>query len=142
VIALVVLSSVVSGQESASAGQPSPCLRFAFGVWNPLLNWEEAGHAGKADANGQAVRRLRDSIFLQQPGSTAADGMIWDEKSGGRRVVVFPAWWPAGIVVQFDSMTVSGDTLRGIAEAMVADGAAARPTAKVRALRVACGQSR
>ncbi|MEP7347993.1 MAG: hypothetical protein ABI877_22180 [Gemmatimonadaceae bacterium] len=122
--------------------QPSPCLRFAFEAWKPPLNWEGAGHLGDADASGLAARRLRDSIFLQQPGSAAADGMVWDEKSGGRRVFVFPMWWPAGIVVQFDSATVPRDTLRGVAEAMVADGAAARPTARVRALRVACGDSR
>ena len=142
VMALVVFAISTAGQERAGPRQPSPCLRFAFDVWKPPLNWEEAGHAGDADANGQAVRRLRDSIFLQQPGSTAADGMVWDETSGGRRVFVFPAWWPVGIVVQFDSATVSGDTLRGVAEAMVADGAAARSTAKVRALRVSCGKSR
>ena len=97
---------------------------------------------GKAEASGQAARRLRDSIFLQLPGSAVADGMVWDDQSGGRRVFVFPAWWPVGIVIQFDSATVSGDTLRGVAEAMVADGTAPRPTTRVRALRVTCGNSR
>ena len=140
--ALLVLSTAITGQPSVVGGQPSPCLRFAFGAWNPPLNWEAAGHAGQAESNGQAARRLRDSIFLQLPGAAAADGMVWDDKSGGRRVFVFPVWWPVGIVVQFDGATVSGDTLRGMAEAMVADGAAPHPSATVRALRVACGNSR
>ncbi len=141
-IAGIVAAQAVRAQGARNVPQPSPCLRFAFGAWNPSLNWEGAGHLGDADANGQVVRRLRDSIFLQQPGSVASDGMVWDEKSGGRRVFVFPAWWPVGIVVQFDSATIARDTLRGLAEAMVADGSAARPTAKVRALRVTCGAGR
>lgn len=139
---LVALPHLAGGQEGARPPQPSPCLRFAFDLWNPPLNWEGAGHSGNADTNGKAVRHLRDSIFLQQPGSSPADGMVWDDNSGGRRVFVFPVWWPAGIVIQFDSTTVGRDTLRGVAEAMVADGSAARPIAKVRALRVACGGSR
>ena len=142
VIGVLAASRPAIAQVGRDAPQPSPCLRFAFGPWNPPLNWEVAGHPGNADANGQAARRLRDSIFLQQPGSAAADGMVWDEKSGGQRLFVFPVWWPVGIVVQFDSATLARDTLRGIAEAMVADGTAAQSIAKVRALRVACGNSR
>ena len=102
-IAFLVVSGPASPQVGHDTPQPSLCLRFAFDVWNPPLNWEGAGHQGNADANAQAARRLRDSIFLQQPGSAAADGMVWDEKSAGQRVYVFPAWWPVGIVVQFDS---------------------------------------
>ena len=141
-IAFLVVSGPASPQVGHDTSQPSLCLRFSFDVWTPPLNWEGAGHQGNADANAQAARRLRDSIFLQQPGSAAADGMVWDEKSAGQRVYVFPAWWPVGIVVQFDSATLARDTLRGVAEAMVADGNAARSAAKVRALRVDCGKSR
>lgn len=106
------------------------------------MNWSEAGHLGKADVSGAAARRLRDSIFLQQPGSDPRDGMIWDDKSNGRRLFLFPVWWPAGVQIDFDDTTLDGDTLRGTAVAMVADGNAAHPTAPVRALRVACGGSR
>lgn len=137
----LIAAGVAATVAATGTRQPSPCLRFAFGAWNPPLSWESAGHAGNADASGQAVRRLRDSIFLQQPGA-AADGMVWDEKSAGRRVYVFPAWWPAGIVVEFDSATIARDTLRGIAEAMVADANAPRSISHVRALSVACGSSR
>lgn len=139
----VVMTVLLTAAPAAAQrqGSPSPCLRLAFESWSPPLNWGAAGHLGDADASGKAARRLRDSIFLQQPGA-AADGMVWDEKSEGRRLFVFPAWWPAGIIIQFDSATVTGDTLRGIAEAMVADGDAQRSTARVRALRVACGGRR
>jgi hypothetical protein len=126
---------------TAHAVQPSPCLRFSFGEWTPPLNWEGAGHHGTAEGTGGAARRLRDSIFLQ-PGSNDSDGMVWDEKSGGHQVFVFPFWWPAGIVVRFDSTTIARDTLRGMAVALVADGSTARPATRVRALRVACGRSR
>ncbi|MFN8570510.1 MAG: hypothetical protein U0132_00560 [Gemmatimonadaceae bacterium] len=119
-----------------------PCLRFAFGPWQPPLDWAEAGHAGSAQGSGEAARRLRDSIFLQQPGRDHGDGMAWDERSNGTRLYLFPEWWPAGVVIQFDSTSLAGDTLRGVAQAMVADGDARRSTTRVRALRVACGKSR
>ncbi|MBV6520104.1 MAG: hypothetical protein MNPFHGCM_00209 [Gemmatimonadaceae bacterium] len=129
---------------TATAQRPGaswPCLRLAFDAWSPPLDWASAGHAADSSASGKAARRLRDSIFLQQPGS-AADGMVWDEKSAGRRLFVFPAWWPAGISIEFDSATLTRDTLQGVAEAIVADGDARRSTARVRALRVDCGGSR
>lgn len=129
----------------ALAQQTTPnasCLRFGFGTWRPPLDWEAAGHPGSAERSGEAARRLRDSIFLRQPGSPPSDGMMWDERSNGSRLYLFPEWWPAGVVIQFDSTTLSGDTLRGTAEAMVADGSAARSRTTVRALRLACGSRR
>ncbi len=139
VVGIVALPSSLASQQST---RTPPCLRFAFGPWRPPLDWEGAGHAGSAEHNGEAVRRLRDSIFLQQPGRDHGDGMAWDERSNGARLYLFPEWWPAGVVIQFDTTAVAGDTLHGVAEAMVADAGAQRSTARVRALRVACGNSR
>ena len=134
----------VAAQRDSSGAPPRaddrPCLSFAFGGWTPPLDWQSAGHLGNAGESGAAARRLRDSIFLQKSSEAAAgrDGMMWDEQSGGTRLVLFPTWWPAGILVRFDPTSLAGDTLRGTAEAMVADAGQKNPTASVRALRRGC----
>jgi hypothetical protein len=135
-----------AAQNAGDRARPSvgadgrPCLSFAFGTWTPPLDWQSAGHRGDAEESGAAARRLRDSIFLQKSGDAGAgrDGMMWDEQSGGTRLVLFPWWWPAGVLVRFDSSSLAGDTLRGTAEAMVADAGQKNPTATVRALRRGC----
>lgn len=140
--AIVALTGPASLASQDTTAVAAPCLRFAFGAWDPPLNWDGAGHSGSADASGQAARRLRDSIFLLQPTASPRDGMVWDESSRGTRLFLFPAWWPAGVIIRFDSTLQVGDTLRGMAEAMVADGFVRRSTTRVRALRVRCGGSR
>jgi hypothetical protein len=142
VVVSLTIAAGTSAAQTPTDGRQSPCLRFAFGAWQPPLDWEGSGHSGNAGASGEAVRRLRDSIFLQQPGADPRDGMVWDEKSNGSRVYLFPAWWPAGVIIQFDSASLAGDTLRGVAVAMVADAATKGSTSRVRALRVRCGGSR
>lgn len=142
---LLAVAGPAWGQSAGDTTRPHapadrPCLIFAFGTWTPPLDWQSAGHEGSADRSGAAARRLRDSIFLQNrdDAGAARDGMMWDDASGGTRLLLFPWWWPAGILVHFDTTTLAADTLRGTAEAMVADASHRNPTATVRALRRGC----
>lgn len=144
VLSLVVAAVPARAQRPDSLRAEHPCLRFAFGTWSPPLEWNMAGHLGDATETGSFIRHARDSVYLQKKESESAhrDGMVWDEESGGRRLLLFPIWWPAGVSVEFNASSLARDTLSGTATAFVANGAKERPVTTVRALRVACGGSR
>jgi hypothetical protein len=104
------------------------CLGFAFGRWTPALDARAAGHG-----------------TLPPAGSLphAPNGRDWAAAlSSGRdtTLMLFPGWWPAGVHVRLPSgARVTGDTVRGTATALVADGRLRAPTAAVLAWLVPCG---
>jgi hypothetical protein len=65
--------------------------------------------------------------------------MVWTEEGGRQRLILFPSWWPAGVVITFPPGAL-GDTLQGDAEALVADLARPRSHARARVLRAGCNR--
>ena len=119
-------ASPISPAPPASPGIPE-CLGFSFGKWTPALDARAAGHDPRA-RTGQA----------QAPG-----GRDWaSELLSGRdsTLMLFPHWWPAGVLIDFRAPAVHGDTLRGRATALVADGRLTAPVAPVLAWGVPCGR--
>lgn len=103
------------------------CYRFAFGKWTPPLDRAEAGH---------------DPAARGGPG--APNGRDWAVSGfgGGATLMLFPAWWPAGVTVKLDGPPpVVGDTARGTATALVADGRKSPPVAPIAVLGVPCGRA-
>lgn len=111
-------------QEAAARADdrpPAECFRFAFGAWNPPLDWTASGHRDKPQAAAGAHGR---------------ENAAHVERDGGP-LLLFPSFWPAGVLIRFDR-TVAGDTLRGTATALVADAARTPSVAAITALRVPC----
>jgi len=59
--------------------------------------------------------------------------------SGDSVLMLYPPWWPVGVLVHFRERSTNGDTLRGEASALVADGRVSVPTSRVMVIRVSCG---
>lgn len=122
-----------SAQHSAPSNAPrdtaAVCLGFAFGRWTPPLDWHAARHTGAMDSSGVG----------HAPGGrgwAAGDGEMPDST-----LMLYPGWWPVGVTVALPTRSPArGDTVSGIATALVADGRVRNPTAKVRAWRVPCAQ--
>jgi hypothetical protein len=55
-------------------------------------------------------------------------------------LVLFPSWWPAGVTIEWRE--TRGDTLFGIARALVADGRIPNPVSTVQATRLPCDRPR
>jgi hypothetical protein len=103
------------------------CLGFAFGSWSPPLDWRAAKHQGAPDS----------SWVGHAPGGR---GWAGDDGASDSTLMLYPGWWPVGVTVALPTRTPArGDTVTGIATALVADGRVHNPTAKVRAWRVTCG---
>jgi hypothetical protein len=135
-LGVVALIFVVSQTGHAQAPPPSSpsdasqCFGFAFGPWNPALNWEAAGHGHTLDS----------ARVPRAPG-----GRGWAatevEAQSDTTLLLFPPWWPAGIVITYGAKPVSPkDTVPGRAVALVADGRKRPPTSSVRLWQVPCGQ--
>ena len=141
--ALLVLAfaTMSGGAQSRADGAavPSPCWKFAFGEWAPALDWAGAGHAGAADSTALAVRRIRDSVFARDQRATRTDAMTWERTSQGMLLLLYPAWWPAGVEVTFDSTLAGGREMLGMAVAMVANASRPASRSRARAWQVACG---
>jgi hypothetical protein len=120
------------------AQSSTACVRIAFGAWTPPLDWAGAGHLDSSARIANRIQQRRDSVFDRSQGG-GRDEMIWSEEGGRRRLVLFPSWWPAGVVISF-SPGALGDTLTGEAQALVAD--LARPPSRTRArvIRAGCKQ--
>jgi hypothetical protein len=140
-LALALATTRAGAQSPADGAAPSPCWKFAFGEWTPSLNWTGAGHAGAADSTGVAVRRIRDSVYARDQRATRTDAMTWERTTQGMLLLLYPAWWPAGVEVTFDSTLTGGGgrEMLGTAVAMVANASRAPSTARARAWQVACG---
>ncbi|MDB4887662.1 MAG: hypothetical protein JWN79_3100 [Gemmatimonadetes bacterium] len=129
--ALLAALPLPAQQASGASDPPSDppaCYGFAFGAWSPALNWKAAGHAG---------------TIAEHVAPLAPQNREWAMNDRGRDslLVLFPAWWPAGVSVVFDHPPrVAGDTVVGRAIAFVADGRLRAPTARARGWVVPCGR--
>ena len=106
----------VEADTTRSAGDE--CFGFVFGAWTPALDARAAGHRAP----------VVDGAVLHAPG-----GRDWAWRlSVGRDTtfVLVPSWWPAGVIVRFpDGLAAGGDSARGTATALVADGRVRPPVA-------------
>lgn len=64
--------------------------------------------------------------------------MQWIVESGEKKLLLYPDYWPAGILITFDR-PAAGDTLLGEARAMVADARGPRSVAVARVI-TSCGR--
>lgn len=114
---------------AAPADDAPQCLGFAFAKWAPALDWQHAGHGATPDS----------ALVPRAPGGRgwAADALGHE---GDSTVVLYPVWWPAGVVIHFDRKpAVPGDTVVGRATALVADAESKAPQTTVRAWSKGCG---
>jgi hypothetical protein len=133
---LLVSATHALAQGTSDEGPGSKCWRFAFGQWSPPLDWDRAGHEGRADELAERVRRVRDSVFLKDTGAVRNNAMYWERTPRGWSVVLFPAFWPVGMKVEFDSVLSEGREMSGRATAFVAD--AGKEPSRARAGAVRC----
>jgi hypothetical protein len=125
-LAAVIFSAPAGAQERATDDPRSPpeCFRFAFGAWDPPLDWTRAGHAAPPQAG---------VIGLHGRENAARD--LQDDREP---LLIFPAFWPVGVLIRFESQ--QADTLRGVATALSADAARAPSRARVTGVRIPCGE--
>ena len=121
---------------SAQNGQtPDECYRFAFGSWNPPLKTvANRYNPGTDPTSGAAPGTPRDwaarAPTTPPAGSAKADSVL----------LLFPSWWPSGVSI--DWKDTRGDTLVGVAHALVADGRVEPPVTSVRGIRIPCEPAR
>ncbi|MGQ0537811.1 MAG: hypothetical protein ACT4R6_02595 [Gemmatimonadaceae bacterium] len=127
--AVLPLGLVRSQAADSSIAQ---CYGFAFGAWRPALDLVAAGH--------EAARLPSDA-------AKAPGGRDWasDAVPNDTTLLLFPAWWPAGVQVTFARRPspsprplAAADTVSGYATAFVADARAETPRATVRLWLVPC----
>lgn len=131
VVAVLMLAAVgaTAGaqqpQRPDSAQYPDICYRFRFGPWTPPLDWTAAGHRPRnLPAPAAQPGAVGDASHIGAPGDSV--------------LMLYPDWWPVGVLVRFDPRAASGDTLRGEASALVADANARVPTSRVTVIRLPC----
>jgi len=130
------LAAVLAGSATVLAAQvtptPTECLGFKFGTWEPSLrsvaSTYNPGYDPKASAPAGAPRDWAARIPNGRTPETAADSVL----------MLFPAWWPVGVTIEWKEQ--HGDTLVGIARALVADGRLKNPETSVRAMHVPCSR--
>ena len=86
-IALMIAPPALLAQARDSVPASSACWRFAFGAWTPPLDWAKSGHPGQAGDLADRVRRVRDSVFLKDPGAAGNNAMYWERTAKGLAVV-------------------------------------------------------
>jgi hypothetical protein len=141
-LVLILTAAPLTAQSSTpapGAQETSPCWKFAFGEWTPSLDWAGAGHAGAPESTAATVRRIRDSVYVRDERATKADAMTWERTSHGMLLLLYPAWWPVGVEVTFDSTLAGGREMQGTAVALVANASRTAARARARAWQVACG---
>ena len=134
-ILTLLIATHTAGAQSANDAPTSKCWRFAFGAWTPPLNWENAGHEGRASDLANRVQRVRDSVFAKDTNAVRNRVMYWEQVKGRWSVVLFPEWWPVGVKVEFDSVLAQGREMTGEAIALVADAGKRPARARARAVR-------
>ena len=115
-----------SAADSSGAPPPGECYGFSFGRWDPPLDWAAAGHT--------IPKLLPPEARGTERGDASRAGL-----SGDSTLMLYPPWWPAGVLVRFTAVAPRSDTLSGTATALVADPRRPPPTAQVHVLRVPCG---
>lgn len=144
-LAIATLPAIASSQSAAERGK-SPasaeaahdvreCWRFGFGPWEPALDWRAAGHEARSPDEYLAAVRRGEASRPTAPSPNAT----WNAAAGDTTLLLFPDWWPAGVAVRLDPGRVAGDTLRGTATALVADGHTTNPVSRIVAIRRSCG---
>ena len=123
--ATFVIPAVARAQASDTTAAEPVCYRFAFGAWTPALDRAAAGHDPAARAAGTGAPNGRDWAA--------------DDFGGSATLMLFPAWWPAGVSVTLRGPAPAvGDTASGTATALVADGRRRPPVASIRVMGVPC----
>jgi hypothetical protein len=117
----------------SGAQAPDECFGFTFGKWDPPLKTASSTYSPGYDPTSSAPAGTPPSWAMRTPTSDAA-GAPADSV-----LLLFPPWWPAGVAIQWT--TQHGDTLTGVARALVADGRVKNPESAVRALRIPCHSS-
>src|SRR5574338_36694 len=88
-LSLLLATRTVAAQSVVEA-PTSKCWRFAFSAWDPPLNWEGAGHDGRASDLADRVQRVRDSVFARDTNAVRNKTMYWEQTGAGWSVVLFP----------------------------------------------------
>src|SRR6476620_1590518 len=121
-----ILATPSSLRAQASTGD-DVCFGFSFGTWNPPLDWRAAGHGDPPSE--KSLQRSPTGRDWAADLPTGRDSTL----------VLFPAWWPAGVAVVLPRAALAlGDTVHGEAIALVADFRKQPPKAPVTARRVPC----
>jgi hypothetical protein len=128
----VLLLSAPLAAHGQGLAEPDECFGFSFGPFSPALDFAAAGHPGKA----AAMRGSTQSAPAVPAARESAIRMHDDPRDS--LLILYPSWWPAGVSVHWSAGASVGDTLEGIAQAFVADGAVKVPTSSVRGWRVPC----
>jgi hypothetical protein len=127
---LLTFSPARSLSAQTSAADDAVCLGFSFGPWAPPLDWHAAGHGEMPDSS---------SLQHAAPGRDWASAMSAGAGDPDSLLVLFPSWWPAGVAVDLPRRTPApGDTVSGVARALVADGTRKSPASHIRAWRRPC----
>ena len=128
---LLLVPAALGAQSMADPRAPDECFGFRFGAWDPPLKTVASrynpGYDPTASAPAGAPRDWAAKVPTGRP-ETAADSVL----------LLFPAWWPSGVSIAWRDER--GDTLIGLATALVADGRIKNPVAAVRGLRVPCAK--
>jgi hypothetical protein len=133
-LALLAFMVLAVGRAGAQAAQPAGrseptvCYGFSFGKWAPPLDWQNAGHAVALDS----------ARVPRAPGGRgwAASDLEFQSDTS---IILFPPWWPAGVIVQFPAKPKSAsDTVAGRAQALVADGRQTPSASPIRAWLIPC----
>lgn len=129
ILALALVPAAVGAQASPNAA-PDECFGFKFGAWQPSLSSTSSAYAPGYDPTSSAPAGAPRAWAVRwpsgAPGETSADSLL----------LLFPPWWPAGVSIQWTQQR--GDTLIGLARALVADGRLKNPESTVRATRIPC----
>lgn len=128
IVALMTLAQVAIAQRLAT---PDECFGFTFGAWEPPLKSVASTYNPGYDPTSSAPVGAPRDWATRVPSGRPLDATTADSV-----LLLFPAWWPVGVSIQWSAQR--GDTLIGRAVALVADGRVKNPVTAVRALRVAC----
>jgi hypothetical protein len=131
-LSLAAITRTARAQAAVSANEAATCYGFSFGAWTPPLDWHASGHA-----------RTPDSIStpLASAGRGWAAELTHPDQDG--TMLLFPSWWPVGVKVALPARALApGDTLAGLATALVGNGFVTPSRAPVRAWLVRCGAPR
>lgn len=124
-VLLFILGAPLAAQGSSR--EPDECFGFSFGAWDPpLRSVANTFNPGEDPKAGAATGAPRGWAARTPNGREAGDSSL----------ILFPAWWPSGVTVEWTG--ARGDTLFGVAHALVADGRLKVPASAVRGLRVPC----
>jgi hypothetical protein len=128
IVALLVCAPVIAQAQGGAA--PDECYGFSFDAFSPPLDYAGAGHPGTA-AEMRGSRTQAPKVVGARESAIQVDDGPRDSL-----MILFPSWWPAGVAIRWSSSTA--DTLKGIAQAFVADGRVKVPTTSVRGWRIPC----